>query len=201
MTNEPAVGSLSPGATRCRKSGREADARQGSPYVLDPEKLHEHIDMLYRAAWAMCGSRVDAEDLVQTTFAQVLRRPRIIRGADERAYLLRALRNVHANRYRELSRRPVTSPLPEDDLLPAVEPHAINPRDLLEAIASAPRHYRDAVIAVDLMGLSYREASRSLRTPEKTVATRLHRGREHVARELADRGVVTLDRSTLGAQR
>jgi DNA-directed RNA polymerase specialized sigma24 family protein len=40
------------------------------------------------------------------------------------------------------------------------------------------------VIAVDLLGLSYREAARSLRTREVTIATRVHRGRRHVASEL-----------------
>ena len=55
----------------------------------------------------------------------------------------------------------------------------------MEAIASAPDHYRDAVIAVDLVGLSYREAAHSLGTREATITTRLHRGRQHVARELA----------------
>ena len=47
---------------------------------LDPERLGDHIDRLYRAAWAMCGSREDAEDLVQETYAQVLRKPRRLRG-------------------------------------------------------------------------------------------------------------------------
>jgi RNA polymerase sigma-70 factor (ECF subfamily) len=54
----------------------------------------------------------------------------------------------------------------------------------MQAIASAPATYRDAVIAVDVLGLSYREAARSLRTREATVTTRLYRGRQHVAREL-----------------
>ena len=54
----------------------------------------------------------------------------------------------------------------------------------MEAIASAPPHYRDAVIAVDLLGLSYGEAARSLRTREATITSRLHRGRQHVARAL-----------------
>ena len=54
----------------------------------------------------------------------------------------------------------------------------------MEAIAGAPPQYRDAVIAVDLIGLSYREAARSLRTREATITTRLHRGRQHVARDL-----------------
>jgi RNA polymerase sigma-70 factor, ECF subfamily len=34
---------------------------------LDPEALGDHFDRLYRAAWALCGSREDAEDLVQDT--------------------------------------------------------------------------------------------------------------------------------------
>jgi DNA-directed RNA polymerase specialized sigma24 family protein len=32
--------------------------------------------------------------------------------------------------------------------------------------------------------MSYREAARSLRTRETTLTTRLHRGRQHVARQL-----------------
>jgi RNA polymerase sigma-70 factor (ECF subfamily) len=32
--------------------------------ILDPESLGDHIDRLFRAAWALSGSRVDAEDLV-----------------------------------------------------------------------------------------------------------------------------------------
>ena len=39
---------------------------------LLPEVLGDHLDRLYRAAWALCGSREDAEDLVQETYARVL---------------------------------------------------------------------------------------------------------------------------------
>jgi hypothetical protein len=38
--------------------------------------------------------------------------------------------------------------------------------------------------AVDLLGLSYREATRSLRTREATITTRLYRGQQHVASTL-----------------
>jgi predicted DNA-binding protein (UPF0251 family) len=38
--------------------------------------------------------------------------------------------------------------------------------------------------AVDLLGLSYGEATRSLRTREATITTRLDRGRQHVASAL-----------------
>jgi RNA polymerase sigma-70 factor (ECF subfamily) len=156
--------------------------------VLDPAVFPDHIDALYRAAWALCGSRHDAEDLVQTTFVQVLSRPRIIRNNNERGYLLRALRNTYSSRYRTLARQPAVVPLRDDDAPPAAEP-ATNARELMQAVATAPRLYRDAVIAVDLLGLSYAEAARSLRTHEKTVATRVYRGRQHIAREMIDRGV------------
>src|SRR4051794_38213323 len=61
---------------------------------LQGERLPAHIDRLYRAAYALCGSREDAEDLVQETYARVLRRPRWLRQGGELAYLMRALRNV-----------------------------------------------------------------------------------------------------------
>jgi RNA polymerase sigma-70 factor (ECF subfamily) len=36
------------------------------------------------------------------------------------------------------------------------------------------------------VGLSYREAARALRTREATITTRLHRGRQHIARALTE---------------
>jgi RNA polymerase sigma-70 factor, ECF subfamily len=159
--------------------------REPGTHVLDPDGLPDYIDQLFRAAWALCGSRHDAEDLVQETFAKVLRRPRLLRNENEIGYLLRALRNTYASRYRAAAQRPATCQLREDDV-PACDQRGINARELMEAVASVPAPYRDAVIAVDLLGLSYREAARSLRTREATITSRLHRGRQHIARELID---------------
>ena len=55
---------------------------------LDPEQASDHIDRLFRAAWALCGSREDAEDLVQETYARVLAKPRFLRSEDDLGYLL-----------------------------------------------------------------------------------------------------------------
>jgi RNA polymerase sigma-70 factor, ECF subfamily len=158
--------------------------RNDAPRALDPNRLSGYIDPLYRAAWALCGSRHDAEDLVQETFAQVLQRPRWIRNHNEIGYLMRALRNTYASRYRTASARAVTCELFEDDAV-TDDGGGFTAREVMEAIASAPPHYRDAVIAVDLVGLSYREAAKSLRTRESTITTRLHRGRQHVASVLS----------------
>ena len=153
-------------------------------HLLNPERLGDHVDALYRAAWALCGSRQDAEDLVQDTFVNVLKRPRLLRKDNELGYLLRAMRNTYSSRYRVIAQRPIMKPL-EDDDGPFVEESEVSARELMQAIASAPERYRDAVIAIDVLGLSYREAARWLRTREATITTRLHRGRQHVARELA----------------
>ncbi|HEY1518510.1 MAG TPA: RNA polymerase sigma factor [Solirubrobacteraceae bacterium] len=154
--------------------------------ILDPDRLGDYIEPMYRAAWALCGSRYDAEDLVQETFLNVLKRPRLLRDGNEIGYLLRALRNTYSSRYRTAARRPAERQLFDDDdpAAPFTE-ESISSRELMEAVASAPPIYRDAVIAVDLVGLSYREAARALHTREETITTRLHRGRQHVARALS----------------
>jgi RNA polymerase sigma-70 factor, ECF subfamily len=160
-----------------------ADDRLSS--VLDPARLPDHIDALYRAACALSGSRHDAEDLVQETLGRVLKRPRFVRHGHELGYLLRALRNTYASGYRTAARRPATLPLAGDEAHSTPEP-CFHAREIMQAIASAPARYRDAVIAVDVLGLSYKEAGRALRTREATITTRLHRGRQHVARVLTD---------------
>ncbi len=170
-------------ATCAERPVTTATERELRPRRLDPDSLGRHIDALFRAAWAMCGSRHDAEDLVQETFVNVLKRPRFLRNQDEIGYLLRALRNTFNSRYRSTAKRPGERQLLESDLDQPVTDEW-SPREIMEAIAAAPEGYRDAVIAVDLIGLSYREAARSLRTRESTITTRLHRGRQYVARAL-----------------
>jgi RNA polymerase sigma-70 factor (ECF subfamily) len=160
---------------------------------LDPNELGDHIDRLYRAAWALCGSREDAEDVVQETFAKVLRKPRFLRSEDDIGYLLRVLRNTFVSQRRTAARRPQTVPLPDAvDLLE--DPRAVRPesrlesRELYKHISTLPPDFRDALVAIDLVGLTYREAGRMLRVREATITTRLHRARQRLAQALAAPG-------------
>jgi RNA polymerase sigma-70 factor (ECF subfamily) len=156
---------------------------------LDPARLGDHLDRLYRAAWALCGSREDAEDLVQETYARVLARPRLIRNEDDLGYLLRALRNTFLNRKRSERSRIQSTPLP-DELDLVADPHALEPHAALEAgelyaaIAALPGDFRDVLVAVDVAGLSYKETARALRVREGTVMSRLYRARQQVVRTL-----------------
>ncbi len=160
---------------------------------LDPDALGTHVDRLYRAAWALCGSREDAEDLVQDTFARVLARPRILRGDDERAYLMRVLRNTFLTGRRDAARRPrVTDTLEtvhaaDERTLDRPE-EALGASEVFTAIAALPESFRLALVAVDIVGLSYREAAEVLGTQEATITTRLYRARQQVVRALAPEG-------------
>jgi RNA polymerase sigma-70 factor (ECF subfamily) len=154
--------------------------------ALDPEALGDHVDRLYRAAWALSGHRQDAEDLVQETYAKVLARPRLLRHDDDLGYLLRVMRNVFISSLRTKSRRPRTTAMPEDlepvDHRAGLRPaEACEAREVFAVIAGLPDEFRDALVAVDVAGLSYREAARLLKTKEATITSRLHRARTRVA--------------------
>lgn len=159
--------------------------------ILDPQSLHQHVDRLYRAAWGLCGSREDAEDLVQETFARVLSRPRVIHGDDDLFYLMRVLRNTFLTSRRTAGRRPVTVATLDDvvaaDPKPMGRPEqALEVQEVYETIAALPEDFRMALVAIDVLGLSYREAARALRIREATITTRLFRARKQVTKRLAE---------------
>ena len=157
---------------------------------LDPNHLGDHLDRLYRAAWALCGSREDAEDLVQETYARILQKPRMLRSDDDLGYLLRVLRNTHFSRLRTAARRPRLDALPDDDF-ERLEDHrvrgpeaALGASELYALIAALPDPFREALVAIDVVGLSYGEAARALRVREATITTRLYRARQRLAHAL-----------------
>jgi len=159
-----------------------------APRRLDPDRVVDHLPRLYRAARAWTGSREEAEDLVQETCARVLARPRLLRNEDELGYLFRALRNTLVSQRRAEGRRPATTPLVEELAVGARSgddpAEAAEIREVHAAISELPEEFRDALVAVDVAGLSYREAARALRVPEGTLTSRLFRARDRVARRL-----------------
>ena len=185
-----AVAEIPPAAARSATCPYPTRQGMSGERQLDPKELGDHIDRLYRAAWGLCGSREDTEDLVQETFAVVLRKPRLLRSEDDIGYLLRVLRNTFFSQRRAAARRPQTAPLPDElDLLE--DPRAVRAESRVESselyalISTLPADFRDALIAIDLVGLSYAEAARSLGVREATVTTRLYRARQRLASSLA----------------
>ena len=175
--------------TQAPRCGRPHPLPGSGREQLDPEALVAHLGHLLHVARTLCGSREGAEDLVQETVARVLARPRLLRTGGERAYLMRALHNTFLTNRRSAARRPqVVTTLEHVD---AVDPRAgERPEEAMiaarvfPAIARLPESFRLALVAVDVAGLSYREAARALDAPEATITTRLYRARQRVAREL-----------------
>lgn len=153
---------------------------------LDPNSVGDHMDRLFRAAWALTGNQHDAEDLVQDTYLKVLAKPRWLRNDDDLGYMLRALRNTFLTQRRDAGRGVQTTALPDDaSIIPdtrAVDPHlALEAHEVYAAIARLPDDYRETLVAVDVAGLSYKEAAAALGVKEGTVMSRLSRARGRVA--------------------
>ena len=153
--------------------------------LLASERLPEHLGRLFQAAFALCGSREEADDLVQETYARVLRRPRWLRPGGETAYLMRVLRNVWYDTLRSRARREEI-PTDSEQVEFAVDARA-DPEVLLEsraayaAIAGLSAPLRETLVAVDILGLSYKEAARALGIGKGTVMSRLYNARRKAA--------------------
>jgi RNA polymerase sigma-70 factor (ECF subfamily) len=162
-----------------------------TPRRLDPDCVVEHLPRLYRAARAWTASREEAEDLVQETVARVLARRRLVQAGNELGYLLQALRNTLVSERRARTRRHATTPLVED--VGVTSRSGDDPlgtttnRQVYEAIHELPEEFRDALVAVDILGLSYAEAAQALGIREGTLTSRLFRARDRVASRLEPR--------------
>jgi RNA polymerase sigma-70 factor (ECF subfamily) len=125
---------------------------------------------------------------VQETYARVLARPRLVRVEDDVFYLLRALRNTFISNRRAATRRPRSSAIELDTLEVAdqrggsADPaQTVETREIYATIAMLPDDFRDVLIAIDVVGLSYQEAATALGQREGTITSRLHRARQRFA--------------------
>jgi RNA polymerase sigma-70 factor, ECF subfamily len=153
-----------------------------SAHVLDPELACDHRDRVYRAALSLCGCPHEAEDLVQETYLMVLSKPRVLQGDDDLAYLVGVLRNAFVSSHRKAARRPRAADGVHDldayTDTTAPTPHAAAEwHELLAAVAALPRPFREAVVAVNIAGLSCSEAAGELGVRRGTVLSRLFRAR------------------------
>jgi RNA polymerase sigma-70 factor, ECF subfamily len=151
--------------------------------LLAAEQAVDELTRVYRLAWSLCGSHQLAEDVTQETYARVLARPRRMRRNGDFPYLARTLRNVLHDHWRSEQRRPATTQVADAEIAtPDGDPEtAAFAGEVYAAVAELPEPLRDVVAAVDVAGMTYGEAARSLRIPPGTVMSRLHRARARLA--------------------
>ena len=192
------------------KTTREPDARQIATEARDRVRFEEEAlelsDQVYRVARHLVGSREEAEDLVQETYARAFRSWRSFQpGTNLRAWLLRILTNLNIDRGRRQQRRPDEQPLEEGDyfLYNRLEAAAdgdtdedrvverLSQNDVVAALSGVPHDFRDVVVLVDLGDFTYADAAQILDIPIGTVMSRLHRGRRILKQAMAEQAVGT----------
>jgi RNA polymerase sigma-70 factor, ECF subfamily len=179
-------------------------AQAASDRVRFEEEAIGLADQVYQVARRLVGSREEAEDLMQETYARAFRSWRSYTpGTNMRAWLLRILANLNIDRGRRQQRSPSSQPLEEGDyyLYNRLESSSsenvdeervierLSQDDVVTALSEVPHDFRDVVVLVDIGQFSYQEAAQILDIPVGTVMSRLHRGRRILKRNLAE-GVV-----------
>ena len=170
------------------------------------------LDQLYGAAWRMTGNSVDAEDLVQDTYARAFAAfHQFTPGTNLKAWLFRILTNTYISAYRKKKRQPLQGG--SDDLedwqltrasnnasegLRSAEVEALEKltdTEVVDAMQQLPDDFRTAVYLADVEGFAYKEIADIMNTPIGTVMSRLHRGRKQLrdllAGYAAERGIGT----------
>ena len=137
------------------------------------------IPALRRYARALTRDTDQADDLVQDTLVRALRSEKLFLGGDLRAWLYTILTNLNRNRLRSLARRPLLSPIEENDAPDLAGPEA-GGRDIERALATLVEEQRDALLLVVLEGLTYREVAEVQGVPIGTVMSRLARARVQI---------------------
>src|SRR3954470_3071438 len=186
-----------------------ADTKHVAQGALDRVRFEEEAlelsDQVYRVARRLVGSREEAEDLMQETYARAFRSwQSYTPGTNLRAWLLRILTNLNIDRGRRKQRAPQMEPLEEGDYFlynkleessrePASDQDAVVERlsqdNVVDALAAVPHDFRDVLVLVDIGDFTYRDAAQILDIPIGTVMSRLHRGRRILKGALADKAV------------
>ncbi len=168
-----------------------------APFMTAPSALRTDLDAalprLRAQARRLCRNECDALDLVQDTFVRALAYESSFEpGTNLQAWLAQILRSIFISRYRRAKReRRALERLTFDPCgWPRREPSSTGSRLGARteiALAELPDPFRRVVELVDLGGLEYIDAARTLDVPVGTVMSRLYRGRRILAARLEDR--------------
>ncbi|HXX25974.1 MAG TPA: sigma-70 family RNA polymerase sigma factor [Pseudolabrys sp.] len=143
------------------------------------QKVEAAIPALRRYARALTRDADIADDLVQDTLVRALRSEHLFQGDEIRSWLYTILTNLNRNRLRSLARRPVLSPIEDNDAPDLAGPEA-GGRDIERALATLVEEQRTALLLVVLEGLSYRDVAEVQGVPIGTVMSRLARARVQI---------------------
>lgn len=160
-------------------------------------QLESAMPDLWRYAWSLTRDRDAADDLVQDCVERALRKRLLwIPGRPLKPWLTKMLLNLFRDRWRRDSRAPMV----ELDQIADLAAHGSTAEERLEikaiwkSLEKVPQDQREALLAVVIAGLSYKEAAAALGIPQGTLMSRISRARSKLKTEM-DASAVTKIRS------
>ena len=137
------------------------------------EKVIRHYaDMIYRLAFARCGSKYDAEEIFQEVFLRYVKKQPVFQDEEHRkAWLIRVTINC-SKKNRNSAWRKKSCPL-EDNLIFESEESI----GLYHELQKLPAKYREVIHLFYYEDMSIKEISKVLEISEGTVKSRLSRAK------------------------
>ncbi len=170
------------------------EENRGKADVRDVERVVlPHLDAAYNLALWLVRNPQNAEDVVQEACLRAVRFFGGFRGGDERAWLLRIVRNTAysfleknpssevAEEFDETLHVPLGGPQRDAE---AILIESVESRVIQEALEALPARFREALVLRELEGLSYKEISEVMEIPIGTVMSALARARERLREEI-----------------
>ena len=161
--------------------------------------VHQHWRKVFNIAYKFVGKHDEAEDLAQEIFLKIFKSLGTFdRRANFQTWLISVSRNLCIDHYRSVrkERETIDREIDANELTPAsTEPGpmaSLEHRDrvvlLRTALQKLPAALRSAVLLRDIQELSYQEIAHKLHLPERTVKSRINRGRTELARHVKKQG-------------
>jgi RNA polymerase sigma-70 factor (ECF subfamily) len=148
-------------------------AKRGSVEAFET-LYRRHRDWVYRLAWRFTANEADALDVLQETFAYLLRKlPGLRLTAAMTTFLYPVVKHLSLNLRRK--RTPDTA---DDEVLaaiPAPTDQETSRSELAAALATLPADQREVVLMRFLDDMSLEEIAQALNTPLNTIKSRLYR--------------------------
>lgn len=173
--------------------------------------VDRHAPALFRLALSLSGTRSDAEDICQETFAGAYQSMPAFKGGSSvktwltKILIRRAAKAWHKNRHQRRSisidaARDAASQASESGTsspaaaahghlamhlsVPSASSNVDHRLDVMEVIRTLSPEHREVIMLRELDGFSYDEIAQTLGVPRGTVESRLHRARAELRKKL-----------------
>ncbi len=157
--------------------------------------VDDHYASLYRYAYRLTGSAVDAEDLTQEAYCKAQVNFSQLRDPERaKPWLFSILRNAYLHRVRAARQQPCVSLNGVGDVAepsPETMPE-IDQEQLQQALQELPELFRSPIILYYFEDFSYRDIAEQMELPLGTVMSRLARAKAYLRSRLLPGGEVAV---------